>query len=291
MIPTVPSPSEGPQPIPAAAGIGLRGPYHAEFLQGRPPVAWLEAHSENFFAEDGIALGVLERIRRDYPLSLHGVGLSIGSVDPLDAAHLTKLSRLIERVEPAVVSEHLCWGSIGGRHLNDLLPLPYTEEALTHMVDRIAQIQDLLGQRLLIENVSSYLEFVDSAIPEWEFLAAVAERSDCGLLLDINNIYVNAVNHGFDAGTYIEAIPADRVVEMHLAGHTVRAYGDRQILVDTHNTPVCDDVWALFEQTVSRVGVRPTLIEWDSDYPSLDTLIGEADKAQRILDRAHELAA
>ena len=242
-------------------------------------------------AEDGIALGVLERIRGDYPLSLHGVGLSIGSVDPLDEAHLKKLSRLIERVEPGVISEHLCWGSIGGRYLNDLLPLPYTEEALTHMVDRIEQIQDVLGRRLLIENVSSYLEFVDSAIPEWEFLTAVAERSGCGLLLDINNIYVNAVNHGFDPGTYIEAIPADRVVEMHLAGHTVRAYGDREILVDTHNTPVCEDVWALFERTVRRMGARPTLIEWDSDYPPLDTLIGEADKAQSILDRAHELAA
>lgn len=291
MSPTVPPTSGGPQPIPAAAGIGLRGPYHAEFLQGRPAVAWLEAHSENFFAEDGIALGVLERIRGDYPLSLHGVGLSIGSVDPLDEAHLKKLSRLIERVEPGVISEHLCWGSIGGRYLNDLLPLPYTEEALTHMVDRIEQIQDVLGRRLLIENVSSYLEFVDSAIPEWEFLTAVAERSGCGLLLDINNIYVNAVNHGFDPGTYIEAIPADRVVEMHLAGHTVRAYGDREILVDTHNAPVCEDVWALFERTVRRMGARPTLIEWDSDYPPLDTLIGEADKAQSILDRAHELAA
>jgi len=291
MSSTVPHPSEGPQPIPAAAGIGLRGPYHAEFLEGRPSVAWLEAHSENFFAEDGIALGVLERIRADYPLSLHGVGLSIGSADPLDETHLTRLGRLIERVEPAMVSEHLCWGSIGGRFLNDLLPLPYTEEALNHMVARIEQIQDFLGRSLLIENVSSYLEFVDSAIPEWEFLAAVTERSGCGLLLDINNVYVNAVNHGFDAGTYLDAVPADRVIEMHLAGHTVRRYEGRHILVDTHNTPVCDDVWVLFEQAVRRLGARPTLIEWDSDYPPLAELIGEANKAQSILDRAHELAA
>ena len=291
MTHTVPNPLRGPQPIPAAAGIGLRGPYHAEFLREKQPVAWLEAHSENFFAEEGIATGVLERIRRDYPLSLHGVGLSIGSVDPLDHTHLTKLSRLVEQVEPGLVSEHLCWGSIAGRHLNDLLPLPYTEEALDHMVSRVQQVQDVLGRQLLIENVSSYLEFVGSAIPEWEFLAAVAERTGCGLLLDINNVYVNSVNHDFDASTYLDAIPAEAVAEMHLAGHTVQTHGDREILIDTHNTPVSGPVWELFEQAVRRLGARPTLIEWDSDYPQLDVLIREADKAQQILERADELAA
>jgi len=291
MTSAVPTTHVGPRPIPAAAGIGLRGPYHGQFLEDQPAVAWLEAHSENFFAEHGIALGVLERIRRDYPISLHGVGLSIGSADPVDEDHLKMLRRLTDRIEPGMVSEHLCWGSIGGRHLNDLLPLPYTEEALDHMVERIQQIQEALGREILIENVSSYLEFVSSSIPEWEFLAVVAERSGCNLLLDINNIYVNAVNHGFDAQTYVEAISPARVAEMHLAGHTVRDCGDRTILVDTHNTPVCEDVWALFEAAVRRFGARPTLIEWDSDFPPLDTLLAEADRAQRVLDRAHELAA
>ncbi len=283
--------SEGPEPIPATAGIGLRGPYHNQFLQEQPRVDWLEAHSENFFAADGIAIGALERIRHDYPISLHGVGLSIGSADPISEEHLGRLRRVFDRIEPGLVSEHLCWGAIGGRHLNDLLPLPYTEEALDHMVERIRRVQDALGRRLLIENVSSYLEFESSAIPEWEFLAAVAARSGCALLLDINNIYVNAVNHGFDATLYIDAIPGEDVEEMHLAGHTVRAFGDRRILVDTHNARVCPEVWTLFERAVRRFGPRPTLIEWDSDFPPLATLLDEAAQAQRILKEADELAA
>ena len=292
MTRTVPQPLKGPnQPIPAAAGIGLRGPYHAEFLRAPQAVAWLEAHSENFFAADGIATGVLERIRRDYPLSLHGVGLSIGSVDPIDATHLTRLTRLIERVEPCLVSEHLCWGSIGGHHLNDLLPLPYTEEALAHVMNRIDQLQDRLGRRLLIENVSTYLEFVTSAMPEWEFLTAVAERTGCGVLLDVNNVHVNAFNHGFDAATYIDALPAEQVVELHLGGHTTRRFADRELLVDTHNTPVCEAVWKLFERAVHRIGPRPTLIERDSDYPPLTALIGEAHRAQAILDAVYARAA
>lgn len=291
MSPTVPNPFQGPEPIPAAAGIGLRGPYHAEFLREHQPVGWLEAHSENFFAEDGIALGTLERIRRDYPLSLHGVGLSMGSADPMDRDHLKRLRRLVERVEPGLVSEHLCWSAVGGRHLNDLLPLPYTEEALSHMVDRIGAVQDFLGRSLLIENVSSYLEFECSVIPEWEFLGAVAGRSGCGLLLDVNNVYVNAVNHGFDAVTYLDSVPADRVAEIHLAGHTARSVGGSEILVDTHDTPVSEEVWALYGHAVRRMGARPTLIERDSDYPPLETLLGESARAQRALDEAHDLAA
>ena len=278
-------------PIPATAGIGLRGPYHDEFIDRRPPVAWLEAHSENYFAEDGIARGALRRIRRNYPLSLHGVGLSIGSTDPLDKEHLGRLRALVESIEPALVSEHLSWGAVGGRHLNDLLPLPYTEEALEHMVRRVQEVQDTLKRPILIENVASYLEFVDSAMPEHEFVVDVSRQSGCGLLLDINNIYVNAVNHGFDPVAYVDAIPPKRVAEMHLAGHTARRCGEREILIDTHNTPVCKPVWALFRHAVARFGPRPTLIEWDSDFPPLRRLLREAETARSILDEAHELAA
>lgn len=282
---------ERPGPIPAAAGIGLRGPHHSQVLADLPSIAWLEVHSENFFAPDSIAANALERIRANYPLSLHGVGLSIGSAGPLAQEHLTKLGQLVDRLDPCLVSEHLCWGAVGGYHLNDLLPLPYTDEALDHMAERINEVQDFLGRQILIENVSSYMEFNDSTIPEWEFLAAVAERSGCGILLDINNIYVSASNHGFRATDYLDAIPVDKVGEMHLAGHSVQVYDDQTVLVDTHDAPVCDDVWALFETALRRFGTRPTLIEWDSDLPALTTLLDEAEKAQQMMNKAHELAA
>ncbi len=282
---------ERPGPIPAAAGIGLRGPHHSQVLADTPSIAWLEVHSENFFAPDSIATNALERIRTNYPLSLHGVGLSIGSAGPLAREHLTKLGQLVDRLDPCLVSEHLCWGAVGGYHLNDLLPLPYTEEALDHMAERITEVQDFLGRQILIENVSSYMEFKDSTIPEWEFLAAVAARSGCGILLDINNIYVSANNHGFQATDYIDAIPADRVGEMHLAGHSVQVYEDEAVLVDTHDAPVCDEVWALFEAALRRIGPRPTLIEWDSELPQLAVLLTEARKAQDLMDEVHDLAA
>ena len=288
---TVSQSIERPGPIPAAAGIGLRGPHHTEVLTDTPAVAWLEAHSENFFASDSIACLALEKIRADYPLSLHGVGLSIGSAGPLAREHLTKLGQIVERFEPGLVSEHLCWGAIGGYHLNDLLPLPYTEEALYHMADRISQVQDFLGRQILIENVSSYMEFENSTIPEWEFLTAVSARSGCGILLDINNIFVSACNHGFDSTDYLNAIPADQVGEIHLAGHSTQVFDDESLLVDTHNAPVCDEVWTLFENTIKRIGPRPTLIEWDADLPPLTTLLAEAHKAQDLMDKAHALAA
>ena len=291
MTAAVPHVSRGPEPIPATAGIGLRGHYHADFIDERQPIAWLEAHSENYFAEDGIARSALERIRGDYPISLHGVGLSIGSTDPLDRDHLARLCALVDHVEPALVSEHLSWGAVGGHHLNDLLPLPYTEEALEHMVRRAQEVQEALQHRILIENVSSYCEFTASAIPEHEFLVTVSQRSGCDLLLDINNVYVNSVNHGFDAVAYINAIPPERVAEYHLAGHAARACGEREILVDTHNAPVCESVWGLFRHAVERLGRRPTLIEWDSDFPPLETLLREAEKAEHILEHARELAA
>ncbi|WP_428097465.1 DUF692 domain-containing protein [Candidatus Rariloculus sp.] len=279
------------RPIPAIAGIGLRGPHQARFLHDKPAAGWLEAHSENYFAEDGIAVATLERIRANYPLSLHGVGLSLGSVDPLDTEHLRKLARLVDRIEPGLVSEHLSWGAVDGRHLNDLLPLPYTEEALNHVVARIEQVQNRLGRQILVENVSSYLEFESSTMPEWKFLVEAVERSGAKILLDVNNIHVNAQNHGFSAIDYIESIPIDLVGEIHLAGHTVQAYDGHEILVDTHNALVCDEVWMLYDAAIVRYGPIPTLIEWDSELPPVETLLAEAARAQQSLARYDEYAA
>ena len=277
--------------IPAIAGIGLRGPHQARFLNDKPAAGWLEAHSENYFAEDGIALATLERIRADYPVSLHGVGLSLGSVDPLDTGHLASLARLVDRIEPGLVSEHLSWGAVDGRHLNDLLPLPYTEEALAHVAGRIEQVQERLGRPILVENVSSYLEFTSSTMPEWEFLVEAAIRSGARILLDVNNIYVNSQNHGFTANDYIESIPVELVGEIHLAGHTVQRYDGHEILVDTHNALVCDEVWTLYDAAIARFGATPTLIEWDSELPPVEALLAEAARAQRTMDRYGERAA
>lgn len=274
-------------PLPAAAGIGLRAPHVAQVDAERPRVAWLEVHSENYYADGGPALAALERIRRDYPLSLHGVGMSLGSTDPLDRGHLAKLKRLIARTEPALVSEHLCWSGVGGRHLNDLLPLPYTEEALAHVCARVAEVQDALGRELAVENVSSYLAFADATIPEWEFVAAVARRTGCKLLVDVNNIYVNANNHGFDADAYLAAMPAEAVAEIHLAGFEARG----ALLIDTHGAPVAPAVWALYRRAIDRFGPRPTLIEWDTDIPPLATLLREAATAQSVLEARDAVAA
>jgi uncharacterized protein (UPF0276 family) len=271
----------------AAAGIGLRAPHVAHVRTERPNVAWLEVHSENYYADGGPALAALDDIRRDYPLSLHGVGMSLGSTDPLDDQHLRKLKRLIARTDPALVSEHLCWSGIGGRHLNDLLPLPYTEEALDHVCRRVAEVQDSLGRELLVENVSSYLAFVGATIPEWEFVAAVARRAGCKLLLDVNNIYVNAVNHGFDPDTYLAAIPGEAIAEIHLAGFDASG----PCLIDTHGAAVAPDVWALYDRAIARFGARPTLIEWDTDIPPFATLEREAATAQAIIEARHAVAA
>ena len=272
--------------LPARAGIGLRGPHIKEVLSTRPDVSWLEVHSENYFGDGGLALQQLESIRADYALSLHGVGLSLGSADALNLRHLSKLKNLITRVDPASVSEHLCWSSSGGNFLNDLLPLPYSEEALITVCRNISQAQEFLGRRLLIENVSSYLRFDHETLNEWDFLAEVAQRSDCDILLDINNIYVSAVNHGFDAQQYLAAIPEKRVAEIHLAGHESDDAddGSDSFLVDTHSRPVCDAVWSLYADALLRFGPRPTLIEWDKDLPALAVLLAEADKAQQLLD-------
>src|SRR4051812_13602636 len=267
-------------PLRSAAGIGLRAPHVEQVIAEQPRVEWFEVHSENYYAEGGPALAALDRIRRDYPLSLHGVGMSLGSIEPLDAEHLRKLKRLIARVEPALVSEHLCWSSVGGRHLNDLLPLPYTEEALDHVCHRVTEVQNAIGREMLVENVSSYLGFADATIPEWDFVAAVAQRTGCKLLLDVNNVYVNATNHGFDADRYITAMPEDAVAEIHLAGFEE----SDGCLIDTHGAPVAPDVWALYARTIERLGPRPTLIEWDTGIPPFAVLQREASTAQQILD-------
>jgi len=278
-------------PIPASAGIGLRTPHQDRVVRERPPVGWLEVHSENFFADGGAQIERLMSARSLYPLSLHGVGLSLGSTDPLDRDHLRRLKRLAAWSEPAYISEHLSWGSVQGTHLNDLLPLPYTQEALLHMVDRVGQIQHELGRRILIENVSSYLQFVDSPMTEWDFLGALVQESGCALLLDVNNVYVSACNHGFDARRYLSALSGARVHELHLAGHTRNRYEHRDILIDTHSAPVCDAVWELYDFALDCFGPVPTLIEWDADIPALEVLLAEADKANVRLQRAHALAA
>jgi len=275
----------------ARTGIGLRAIHHSESIARRPDVGWFEIHSENYFAQGGAVLRVLGEVREHYPLSLHGVGLSIGSTDPLDRTHLAEVSRLVRDFEPMLVSEHLSWGSVGGRFTNDLLPLPYTEEALRHMTDRVRQVQDFLGRQILIENVSSYLQFVCSDIAEWDFLAALAHESGCGVLLDVNNVYVSAMNHGFDAYEFLKGIPRRAVQEMHLAGHSSRVVGDREVLIDTHDAPVCDEVWSLYAAAVARFGPVPTLIEWDAKIPELDVLVAEAHKADRTRESQRARAA
>jgi uncharacterized protein (UPF0276 family) len=278
--------------MPAQAGIGLRAQHHLDVLDDAPAVGWLEAHSENYFAEGGARVDILQRIRAHYPLSLHGVGLSLGSTDPLNKEHLARLKTAVRRFEPALVSEHLCWSSAGGRFANDLLPLPYTDEALRHIAARIAVVQDFLGRQILIENVSSYLEFKCSAMSECEFLAGVAAESGCGILLDINNIYVAACNHGFDAFGFLAGVPTGVVQEMHLAGHSRVALDESQsLLIDTHSTTVCDAVWDLYGAALMRFGAVPTLIEWDTDIPPLAVLVAEADKANSVAARLHADAA
>ena len=229
--------------------------------------------------------------RETYPLSLHGVGLGLGSIDALDRTHLERVRHAVDHFAPALVSEHACWGSLEGEHFNDLLPLPYTDEAVEHLSRRIAQVQDTLGRQILIENLSCYLAFSSSRLTEWEFLAAVVERAGCGLLLDVNNAYVNACNVGLDVVAFINGLPRDAVQEIHLAGHTRRAIGEHVVLIDDHGSKVPEAVWRLYELAIGRFGPVPTLIEWDTNLPELSVLVGEATRAQACLDVAHGLAA
>ena len=259
-------------------GLGLRPKHFGRFLEGRPPVDWIEAVSENFMMRGGRPLVVLEKVRRDVPVVLHGVSLSIGATEPLDARYLDELCGLVGRIDPALVSDHLCWGRHGGRYAHDLWPLPYTEEALAHVVARVGVVQDRLRRQILLENVSSYVAYRDSTMTEWEFLAEVAERADCGILLDVNNVYVSSYNHEFDPREYIAALPASRVLQIHLAGHT----DNGAYLLDSHDAHVAPEVWDLYAHTVRILGRVPTLIEWDDKIPELDVLVAESRKARSV---------
>ncbi len=280
-----------PGSIPVSAGIGLKAQHQSQLLNSKPAIGWLEAHSENYFSDAGPHIESLLRLRDHYALSLHGVGLSLGSIDPIDSQHLTRLKRLIGRTSPALVSEHLSWGSADGRFVNDLLPLPYTWESLAHLISRVDQVQSTLQRLILIENISSYLQYSHSDIDESAFLAELSRATGCGLLIDINNLYVNERNHGVDARLFIDSIPPASVRELHLAGYSIDRIDQTEMLIDTHSTPVCEAVWTLYGYAIRRFGARPTLIEWDSDIPSLDVLLGEARKAQSFIGVAHDLAA
>jgi len=266
--------------IPPRAGVGLRAPHYRQVLSDMPALGWFEVHSENYFGDGGQPLHYLERVRAAYPLSLHGVGLYLGSTERPDRTHLQRLGALVRRFEPGLVSEHLSWGRIAGRYLNDLLPLPYTEEALGIVCEHVDEVQGYLQRQLLVENVTSYLQFTHSTIPEPEFIAALVARTGCGILLDVNNIYVNAVNHGTDAPGYIDAIPCGAVKEIHLAGHD---HVDG-MLIDTHGQRVAEPVWTLYRRALARFGAIPALIEWDTDIPPFAVLLEEADKADRMLE-------
>jgi hypothetical protein len=261
-------------------GAGLRVEHYDDVLEGAGGLDWFEAISENYMDTGGRPLRVLERVRHDHPVALHGVALSIGSTDPIDFDYLSSLRRLVDRIEPAIVSDHLCWSQFGGEPLYDLLPLPLTEETLAHVVERVCRVQDFLGIRILLENPSTYLAWNHSTIPEAEFLAAVAERADCGLLLDVNNIYVSAVNLGFDSLGYLDAIPPGRIGQIHLAGHSDRG----SHLFDTHSTPVSPEVWDLFALVSERFGARTTMVEWDADIPSYRRLVEEVGRAREVFE-------
>ncbi len=279
---------------PLAAGIGLRAAHHGAFMASRPSVGWVEIHAENYLG-GGAPRRVLEEVRRNLPVSVHGVGLSLGSAEGIDGAHLDRVARLVDAIEPALVSEHLAWSISGGVYHNDLLPLPYSEESLGVVAANVSRLQDRLRRRVLVENPSTYLRFAHSPIAEPAFLAALAARTGCGILLDVNNVHVSAVNHGIDAGGYIDAIPAGTVGELHLAGHHVAREQGVTILIDDHGSAVCDAVWELYARAVRRFPDAPTLIEWDTAIPPLDRLVAEAKAADarraRALERDDAVAA
>ena len=269
--------------IPAKAGIGLRFQHHQAVLDTHPDVAWMEVHTENYMG-GGPPLRYLDAIRRDMLISLHGVGLSLGSADGLDQTHLERIRQVAERIEPGLMSEHIAWSVVGGDYLADLLPLPMTEEALDIVCRHVDQMQASLKRRILVENPSTYVQFRHSTIPEWEFVAAVAERTGCGILCDVNNIYVSAKNHGWNPSAYLAALPPSVIGEIHLAGHSVRSLPDGKTLrIDDHGSRVIGEVWALYEEALARFGPVPTLIEWDNDVPPLGVLLEEAAHAGQLI--------
>jgi uncharacterized protein len=287
----------GNGPIPVRAGIGLKAPHYAEILENRRDIGWFEVHTENFMGAGGPPHRYLEAIGEHYPLSFHGVGLSLGTAGPLDRAHLKRTRALIERYRPGLVSEHLSWSISGGVYLNDLLPLPYTPETLDVVCEHIDEVQDFLGRSILVENPSTYLRFRQSVIPEVEFLGSVAERTGCGVLLDVNNVFVSARNHDFDPLAYMRALAHAPIGEIHLAGHFVNSVEGREIRIDDHGSPVAAEVWRLYEAAIDLFGPRPTLIEWDTRIPPLAVLMAEAATADRVLgarmkrNKTHVIAA
>ena len=284
-MPSRPSPQRPPEAPFLGVGVGLRAPHQAEILErgrsGALRVDWFEAISENHMVAGGRPLRMLDAVRELAPVALHGVSLDLGSTDPIDPAYLDALDALARRCEAAWLSDHLCWTAVDAHRLHDLLPLPMTGEAIAHVAARIERVQERLGRRIAIENVSSYLAFEADAMPEWEFLVAVAEAADCGILLDVNNVFVSAHNHGFDARDYLDAIPPGRVFQIHLAGHSRAG----ELLVDTHDHPVRDEVWDLYEHALRRLGSVSTLVEWDDRLPGWDELEREALRARAILER------
>ncbi|MCE3231626.1 MAG: hypothetical protein K0R52_1554 [Alphaproteobacteria bacterium] len=270
----------GSFPRQASAGIGLRRAHYSAFLEAKQPVAWLEVHAENFLNFETPAYKILERLREDYPISLHAVNLSLGSSDGIDEDHVKRVKALIDRINPFLVSDHLSWGRIDGYYLNDLVPIPYTQEALTLFAATISRIQDIFERPLLVENPSSYLQYEASVMEEADFLATLTHRTGAGILLDINNIYVSCYNHGWNAQSYLKAIPAAKVKEIHLGGHTLQGL----VRIDDHGSAVCEGVWHLYQKAIDIFGPIPTLIEWDTNLPELEVLRAEAEKAQTMLD-------
>lgn len=266
------------KPSPLGFGLGLRPVYYRDIFENKPSVDWFEIITENYMVPGGRPLAMLERIRAEYPIVMHGVSMSLASTDPLDFDYLRALKRLADRFQPEWISDHLCWTGVHGVNLHDLLPVPYTFEALNHVVDRIKRVQDFLGQRIAIENASTYVTFLESEMDEWTFVREMAERADCWLVLDVNNVFVSGFNHGFDAESFIEAIPVERVVQLHLAGHS-----DAEThKIDTHDQPICDEVWALYEHVCRRFGNVSTMIERDDNFPPFDELVAELNRARSI---------
>ena len=264
-------------------GLGLRTEHYNAILDTKPHVDWFEALSENYMVPGGLPLNFLDRIRADYPVVMHGVSLSVGSTAPFDQTYLKDLKKLADRIQPAWISDHLCWTGVHGQNIHDLLPLPYTIETAKHVTERVKIVQDYLGRQILLENVSSYASYVDSTMSEWEFISLIAEQADCLLLLDVNNIYVSSYNHNFDAKTFIDGVPAKRVQQIHLAGH--QNNGD--YIIDTHDAPVIDPVWDLYEYTIARLGAVSTMIERDDNMPELAVLVEELEIARKIANKVH----
>lgn len=282
--------------LPAAPGLGFKMAHSADIHAARPDLGFFEVHAENYMGAGGPPHAALSALRQDYALSIHGVGLSIGGAGPLDAAHLGRLKALCDRYQPESFSEHLAWSSHGAAYLNDLLPLPYDDETLAAVCGHVSEVQDTLGRRMLLENPSTYVTFESSTHAETEFLAEVVRRTGCGLLLDVNNVFVSAVNHRTDARAYLEAFPLAAVGEVHLGGHDAEELPSGPLLIDAHGSPVADPVWTLYAELIARTGPLPTLIEWDNDVPAFPVLMAEAERARAVLEparagRSHALAS